>query len=209
MKRFITSSYNSFPSICKNVGVIVIQEWWGIDEHIKSLTIKFADQNYPAMAPDLYHGKIANEPDEAQKLRMEMKMEDALLEIKGCLNLLHEKCEKVVLIGFCMGGLLALKAGEVFPVDGILAFYPGGYDPHEDDINAYTSPVRIFVGDKDPGYDESKFKNVEASFKQKNKDFQLHVYKDADHAFMNDTRARYNKEVADNAWDEVWEFLKL
>ena len=93
-------------------GVIVIQEWWGLNEHIKDVTRRFAQAGYAALAPDLYHGQVATEPDEARKLVMELDMPAAVQEIGSAADYLlsqdYVSGEQVGVLGFCMGGTFVL-----------------------------------------------------------------------------------------------------
>ena len=168
MNKINLSSYITIPSNSKSVGIIVIQEWWGVDDHIKNLTIKFAENGFTAIAPDLYHGQITNEPDEAQKLAMNININNALSEIKESIQLLKKICSKVVVVGFCMGGLVALKVAENINLDGVFAFYPSRYDPTVADVKKNASDVYIFYGDKDHGYDKNKYEKIEKKFKDNN-----------------------------------------
>lgn len=201
------SSYISIPKDKSKTGIIVIQEWWGLDSHIRNLTLKFANNGYMALAPDLYHNKVVDEPDEAKKLAMSLNFEKAVIEIQESIKFLKLHCEKIIISGFCMGGFLALKTAEQTEVDGVLAFYPGNYDPTIIDISKYQSPVRIFYGDLDHGFDKQKYMNIELMFKNDNKDYRFHLFSGADHAFLNDERHGYNKEVANEAWKIAFNFI--
>ena len=95
-------------------GVIVIQEWWGLDDHIKSIADRFAREGFVALAPDLYHGEFATEPDEARKLAMNMNREQAIKDLPArsryLQSLIDVSPKKVGCIGFCMGGSMTLDA---------------------------------------------------------------------------------------------------
>ena len=111
-------------------GVVVIQEVWGVDEHIKDVTRRFANEGFVAVAPDLYRGKIAIDIEEARKIRMEMQFDQAMLDLQGALDFLKGRDDvtpkKLGVIGFCMGGSLtqqiALRSADV----GAAAAYYGG-----------------------------------------------------------------------------------
>jgi dipeptidyl aminopeptidase/acylaminoacyl peptidase len=93
--------------------VVVIQEWWGLNDHIKDLAHRFANEGFVALAPDLYHGAVATEPDEARKLVMELSMPEAVKEIQQAITFLlaqdYVRGDKVGIVGFCMGGGLVLQ----------------------------------------------------------------------------------------------------
>lgn len=201
------STYLSFPHDLKKIGIIVLQEWWGIDQHIKTTTFKLAQEGYLAAAPDLYHGEVTQEPDEAHKLMMEKDFAEALEEVKGTLELIKKHCDKVVVMGFCMGGFLALKMAENIKVDGVFAFYPGGYQPTEQDIQRYTTDVNIFYGTKDHGYEQEKFAEIKKVYTKYKKKLDLHIFEDKEHAFMNNYRESYDEKASEEAWKIVFEKL--
>ncbi len=124
--------YLATPAAGKGPGVIVIQEWWGLVGHIKSVCDRFAAAGYSALAPDLYHGQTATEPDAAGKLFMALNIERAEKDLAGAAKHLatHSSTARLGAVGFCMGGQLALfaeveaaikKAGK--PVE--IHIYPG------------------------------------------------------------------------------------
>ncbi|MGH9966749.1 MAG: dienelactone hydrolase family protein, partial [Pyrinomonadaceae bacterium] len=128
-----TSGYLAIPEKGKGPGVIVIQEWWGLVDHIKDVSDRFAAEGYVALAPDLYHGKTTKSPDEAGKLMMALQIDRAEKDIRGAVQyLLNHKAttgNKVGIIGFCMGGALALYAASKNEKIGACAvFY--GIDPN-------------------------------------------------------------------------------
>src|SRR5689334_393825 len=88
-------------------GIIVIQEWWGLNDHIKDVSRRFADVGFVALAPDLYHGKVVKEPNDAQKAAMELDRERAAKEMAGAATYLKAQSyvmpKKIGIVGFCMG----------------------------------------------------------------------------------------------------------
>src|SRR5882724_11707172 len=104
------TGYLQFPENGKGRGVVVIQEWWGLVDHIKDICDRFAAAGYAALAPDLYDGKTAKSPDEAGKLMMALRIDEAERELRGAIQFLldHEAAvgDKVGIVGFCMGGAL-------------------------------------------------------------------------------------------------------
>ena len=102
------------PAAGRGPGGVVIQEWWGLVGHITAVADRFADAGFLALAPDLYHGKVAREPDEAGKLLMGMAMDQAARDIAGAARALAARAEvtgRIGTVGFCMGGSLALWSG--------------------------------------------------------------------------------------------------
>jgi carboxymethylenebutenolidase len=181
--------------------VIVIQEWWGLNEHIKDVTRRFAAEGYVALAPDLYHGQVTTEPDEARKLAMELGMGDAVAEIQAAmayLRTLDTTTEQVGLTGFCMGGGLVLQTAVADnTVGAAIPFY--GTPVSEQEAAAIGAPVLSFLGTADrisaPAY-EQMHDALEANGVPNH--FQL--YEGAQHAFFNDTRASYDPEASADAW---------
>src|ERR1700754_3596233 len=102
------SGHLSVPESASGPGVIVIQEWWGLVDHIKDVCERFADEGFIALAPDLFHGKTTKSPDEAGKLMMALRIDEAEKDISGAIEYLldHEAItgDNVGIVGFCMGG---------------------------------------------------------------------------------------------------------
>src|SRR5688572_28383636 len=110
--------YLALPESGSGPGVIVIQEWWGLVDHIKDIAERFAAEGFVALAPDLYHGEATTEPDEAQKLMMAIDMQWAAKELSGAVDYLHGRSDvrgKIGVTGFCMGGGLALTLASIRP----------------------------------------------------------------------------------------------
>src|SRR5215208_6521061 len=124
-----TGGYLSIPEKGNGPGVVVIQEWWGLVDHIKDVAERFAAEGFVALAPDLYHGEATNEPDEAGKLMMTLDIERAAKDLRGAARYLLAEGgatgARVGVVGFCMGGQLALYAGTVAPdqVGAVVDFY--------------------------------------------------------------------------------------
>src|SRR5688572_10552211 len=135
-------------------GVVVIQEWWGLVDHIRNVCDRLAGEGFVALAPDLYHGETTAEPDEAGKLMMELDIERAAKDMSGAVDYLlgHEAVEgdKVGAIGFCMGGalvlVLAARNGE--KVGAVAPFY-GVFKGETPDLSGIECPVLGHFGDED------------------------------------------------------------
>ena len=121
--------YLSVPHSGSGPGLIVIQEWWGLVDHIKTLADRFAAEGFVALAPDLYHGERTTSPDQAGKLLMALNIAEAGKDMRGAAEYLRAsgavKPKKVGILGFCMGGQLALFAGQEYPdvIDAVVDFY--------------------------------------------------------------------------------------
>ncbi|MBX3228282.1 MAG: dienelactone hydrolase family protein [Labilithrix sp.] len=196
----------------KAPALVVLQEWWGLDDHIESLVDRFAKEGFLVVAPDLYHGKTTKDGAEAAKLMGALDTLKAVDEIAGAVAFLkdHPRSNgKVGVTGFCLGGALTLaSACHVPAIAAAVPFY--GIPPAEKvDYAKVTAPISMHVAKKDEwvtvGRAEEVKQKVEALAKTP---FELHVY-DADHAFMNDTRpAVYAAAEAKIAWDRAVAFLQ-
>src|SRR5262249_3404206 len=122
-----TRGYLAIPVQGKGPGVLVLQEWWGLVGHIKNVCDRFAAEGVSALAPDLYHGKTANEPDEAGKLFMALNIGEAEKDLRGASAFVaqHSSTAKIAAVGFCMGGQLALFAATLDPTVGACVNFYG------------------------------------------------------------------------------------
>ena len=190
-------------------GVIVIQEWWGLVPHITDIADRFAAEGFVALAPDMYHGEMTDEPDMAGKLLMSMNLATAGKDLSGAVDLLQERTgrTKVGVTGFCMGGGLALMAACLRP-DAIAAAAPfyGGMRP--DTVIEWDNLAAVVEGhyaatDRGTAAPEA-VKELEATLRAKGKNATFHVYPGTQHAFFNDTRPEvYDAAVAKTAWDRT------
>lgn len=185
-------------------GLVVLQEWWGLDDHIRDVTRRFADVGYIALAPDLYHGVVTTEPDDARKQLMALDMPNALREIAGAVAYLKNHArvspKRIGVVGFCMGGALTLHAAaNIADVGAGVAFY-GGRPPEASEFAGRDDvAVLNLVGDKDVNVLE-KIRELEAGLAAHKLTHELVVYPDAEHAFFNDTRDAYKADAAADAW---------
>ena len=181
--------------------VIVIQEWWGLNEHIKDVTRRFADAGYVALAPDLYHGQVTTEPDEARKLAMELGMGDAVAEIQAAMAYLRAQdstTEQIGIVGFCMGGGLVLEtAAADDTVGAAIPFY--GQPLSANEALKITAPVQSFLGSRD-GISAHNYEQMHQALEANGIPNHFQLYEGAQHAFFNDTRASYDPGAADDAW---------
>ena len=213
----ILKGYLAEPSDKTNApGIVVIQEWWGLDDEIKSVADRFAKAGYRALVPDLYRGKLALEANEAEHLMGDLNFGDAAgQDIRGALQYLKATGSgKVAVTGFCMGGALTvLAACNVPELDASIVWY--GNPPLEYvNAQAITKPMLGHWALHDEFFSIAGVDQLEEKLKQAGVNYEFHRY-DTKHAFANpksDTRGleplKYNADAAKLAWDRTIQFLK-
>jgi carboxymethylenebutenolidase len=192
-------------------GLIVIHEWWGLNDHIKDVAGRFADEGYVVLAPDLYDGKVAKDADEAGKLMQGLDQGRALETLNGAVDYLKSRegvnPEAIAVTGFCMGGTFAL----LLPcynksVKASAPFY--GDIPSEEVLRNLSAPVLFIGAENDPWITQDKMNRLRDALAKLNKEGEVKVYSGVGHAFFNDTRPEaYNKEAARDAWASVNKFF--
>jgi carboxymethylenebutenolidase len=198
-----TAGYLATPAAGKGPGVLVIQEWWGLVQHIKNVADRFAAEGFTALAPDLYHGKTASEPDGAGKLFMALNIGQAEKDLRGAITYLlgQSSTQKVGVVGFCMGGQLALFAATLNPAIGACVNFYGVHPNVKPDYTKLSAPVLGLFAEKDQFVTPQVAKDVDAAIKTAGKPSEIHIYPNVDHAFFNDERPDvYHKASADDAW---------
>lgn len=189
-------------------GVIVLQEWWGLNDHIKAVADRFAAAGYVALAPDLYGGVVTTEPDEARKEAMALGMRDAVAEIQAAAAYLRARpsiARGVGIVGFCMGGGLVYQtladadAPATTPDAGV-AFYGSPVAPSA--ASRITAPLMTHLGSAD-GIPAERVTALHTVLDEAGVPNAFHLYDGAQHAFFNDTRASYDVTAAATAWDRT------
>lgn len=205
--------YLSLPAQTPAPAVIVLQEFWGLEPHIKDVADRAATLGYVALAPDLYHGVVVDEPDEARKLAMELDHARAVAEIESAGRYLLSREDVtgtgVGTVGFCMGGGLVLKvAAQTDVTTAAVVFYGRNPDPIEQ-VARIDCPLLGIYGEEDQGIPPSEVERLREALQAAGKtDFDLHIYPGAGHAFFNDQRASYREKAAQDAWDTTLVFLR-
>lgn len=190
-------------------GVIVIQEWWGLVPHIKTVADRFAAEGFTALAPDLYRGEAASEPDEAGKLMMGLKLDRAGKDLSGAVDFLQARTarKKVGVVGYCMGGGLTLTLACQRP-DAVAAAAPFyGVIPWPEaqpDWSAISGVVEGHYAENDAFATPEAARALEADLKSRGKNATFHVYPGTHHAFFNDDRPDvYDANASTTAWTRV------
>lgn len=204
--------YLATPAAGTGPGVIILQEWWGLVPHIKSVADRFAEAGYVALAPDLYHGETTTSPDEAGRLLMALNIEQTAESLKSAIAFLinHERVssKRVGVVGFCMGGQLALLAGTVSNQIGAVVDFYGIHPNVSPNFANLQAPVLGIFGDQDSFVPPDAVLALEKAIRDAGGQIETHTYANADHAFFNDTRPEvYNPSAAADAWERTLAFL--
>ena len=196
------------------LGIVVIQEWWGLNDHIKSVTERFAREGFVALAPDLYHGQVAAEPDEARKLAMELEYPQAIKDIQGAINYLRDQPDvqpkNIGVIGFCMGGrLTGLMAINGQHVGAAVPFYGIRDALTDEDVQKITVPLLCVYGEEDAGIPLDVVRANDTKLRAAGKIVETVIYPGAPHAFFNDERpTAYRHDAAVDAWGRALAWLR-
>lgn len=208
------SGYHSAISQDSKTGVVLIQEWWGLNKSIMETSDTIAKQGFSVLCPDIYRGKLAKDTETAGHLLTGLDWQDAVQVIGGAANyLLSRGCNKIGVTGFCMGGALTIASvcfwGKLF--SAAAAFY-GIPDMSVWDSKKITCPVALHFGELDQlkGFsDPDSARELEKRMKEDGVNVSLKIWEKAGHAFMNPDSPNYNKEVQEEALKEVSGFFKV
>jgi carboxymethylenebutenolidase len=208
------TGYQAAPAGEHGPGVIVLQEWWGVDEHIRSLCDRLAAEGFYALAPDLYKGETTTQPSEAQQKMMALSMGEVEQEMCGAADYLAARPgfegPGVGAVGFCLGGGLAVWAAATCPnIAAAVTFYY--VMPHgKPDFSAIRGPVLGHFGTADDFIPTEDANKLEAELEAAGVDTTFHYYEGAGHAFVNDTNrlGTHDPELAQLAWGRTVDFLR-
>ena len=191
----------------KAPGVVVIQEWWGLNDQIKGVAERLATLGYRALVPDLYKGKLALDMAEAKHLMTNLNFGDAATQdVRGAAQYLKQSSVKVGVVGFCMGGALTvLAAMYVKEANACSSWY--GFPPEQaGDPKAITTQLQLHFAEKDASFTPDAARVLEAKLKEGKVPFESYWY-DAGHAFGNEKGQNYNAACANLAWERTTEFF--
>ena len=190
--------------------LIVIHEWWGLNEDIHLMTDQLAALGYSALAVDLYDGKSANGVREAFQLSTNLSKneEGALANLRQAYDYLEKEvnAEKIGIIGWCLGGKWSLRGALMLPqeIDATVIYY-GSLVNDKQKLAALEMPIIGFVGTKDGLLQE--FKEFDKNLKELEKDSVIHIYDGAKHAFANASGVAYEESAAEDSWKKTVDFL--
>ncbi|HEX4579265.1 MAG TPA: alpha/beta fold hydrolase [Candidatus Dormibacteraeota bacterium] len=208
----LDSGYLALPASGRGPGVMVIQEWWGLVDHIKRVCDRLAAEGFTALAPDLFHGRSTTEPDEARKEAMNLDIAAAAQDLSAAVRHLLGSARatgyRVGVVGFCMGGGLALYiASRDSGIAACVTYY--GVPPVRDlDFSTMRSPVLGHWAERDHSYDRQAIEGLEERLRAAGVAVESFWY-DAGHAFFNDDRPEvFAPEAAQLSWERTVAFLR-
>ena len=191
-------------------GVVLIQEWWGLNRQIKKTAERFAQIGYRALVPDLFRGKVAKDAEEASHLMNGLNFLDAAQQdVQGAVTYLKARSKKCGVAGFCMGGALTLVSGGYVPgLDAGVVFY--GIPPKQAvDLSTLSLPLQLHFAENDDWCTPERVNELEEELKRSKSSFELYRYEGAQHAFMNEARPEvFEPKSARLAWDRTQAFFK-
>jgi carboxymethylenebutenolidase len=192
-------------------GVIVIHEWWGLNDNIRSMAEQLAGEGYRALAVDLYGGASASTPEEAQNLMRASiaKREELTENVKQAYAYLSDRGQKVGTIGWCFGGGWSLATALALPedIDATVIYY-GRLVTDSGELQKLRMPIMGFFGAEDQGIPVESVKAFESALKELGKNASIDIYEGADHAFANPSGQNYQPEPAKDAWQKTLAFFE-
>ena len=206
--------YFVFPSdmVDPLAAIIVIHEWWGLNDNIRAMADRLAAEGYIVLAIDLYGGKVANSVDEARALMMSVSEDTELASenIRQAYNFVSSAAgaPRIGSLGWCFGGGWSLNAAMLFPdkLDAAVIYY-GKVTSDEDLLRPVNAPILGLFGADDRGISVDSVRQFEAALEHLRKQHEIHIFPGVGHAFANPTGKNYNAEVAELAWEKTLEFL--
>lgn len=191
--------------------LIVIHEWWGLNDNVRAMADRLAGEGYMVLAVDLYNGKTASSPGEARVMMLEV-VENAELareNIRGAYEfLVTAGAPRVGSLGWCFGGGWSLNTAQLFPDDlDASVIYYGQVTDDEEKLRPINAPILGLFGAEDTGIPVASVEAFEAALQRLRKDHEIHIYPGAGHAFANPTGTNYDAAAATDAWEKTTEFL--
>lgn len=191
--------------------VIMLHEWWGLEEHFRDLGRRLAQEGFVTLVPDLYHGKLTSGRQEAAHLKASLDIERAVQEILDGIPYLRSLpfvSGKIGIMGFCMGGGLALLgACRSAELSAAVIYFPSIY-PDPSELENVACPVLLHYGTADSVTPMSEIERIQKTLEQRQKPYELYLYEEAGHAFMNTHGGNYHQEAAEVSWPRTVEFFR-
>ncbi|WP_416673503.1 dienelactone hydrolase family protein [Egbenema bharatensis] len=194
-------------------GLIVIHEWWGVNDNIEMMTDRLAGEGYTALAVDLFEGQVADTPEQAREqvqaaLQTPERLEENLRQAFQYLQT-EQESPSIASIGWCFGGTWSLNTALLFPedLDAVVIYYGGQITTDAETLSPLQMPILGIFGELDDNPSPETVREFEATLNELGKSAEILIYEDADHAFANPSGTRYNAVAAEDAWNRTIAFL--
>ena len=197
------------PAAARAPALILIHEWWGLNDEMREVAVRMADAGYLALSVDLFEGQVAAEPARARELMTGVNAAKATETVVGWVNWLRRDggCNgRIGALGFCMGGAWALNTAIAAPLDAAVIFY-GNCKKTAAELATLRGPVQGHFGRLDQGITVEMAEGFREALKAAGKSGEIHIY-EANHAFARIGGPNFHQESADLAWKRSLEFLK-
>src|ERR1051325_5656409 len=207
--RGATTAHVARPDTDSAAAVILIQEWWGINDHIRDIAGRYASEGFLCIAPDLYRGKLAKSAEEAGRMMKELAIDDGMETIAAAIAAAKTNfnLSKLAITGYCMGGTFAFRAACELPELAAAAPFYGDI-PEDNVLKDLTVPTLFIAGERDAWINPQKVNSLKEAARKYDLPVEVVSY-DADHAFFNDTRPEvYDAEAAADAWRRVLDLFR-
>lgn len=208
-----TRAFVAWPAGDNTVpAVIVVREWWGLNGQIRRLARQLARQGYVAIVPDLYHGKVAGDPEYAHELMRGLDEQAAVGDLEAAAAWLAQqpRCRdtKVGVVGFCMGGGIAEQMAIRRPSLAAAVMFYGRPVMDPESLARLKVPLMGHFGAEDRGISVDRVEKFEAALKAAGRDAQIFIYPGAGHAFMNETQDSFHPDASRQAWARTLAFFQ-
>lgn len=206
------TGYLARPPVSPRAGIVVIHEWWGLNDNIREMSNRLAAEGYLALAVDLYEGEVAAEPGAARALMSALMADEERIEahLAAAFEWLRAEggVERVGSLGWCLGGALSLRMAMMFPEElaATVIFY-GRVATEPGELAPLMMPILGIFGSEDQGIPVETVLEFEAHLETLGKTAEIRIYEGADHAFANPSGTRYEPEAAEDAWRRTLDFL--
>lgn len=191
--------------------VILIHEWWGLNDNVRAMANRLAGEGYMVLAVDLYNGEVAESREAARQLMLEVVEDREVAEdnIRSAYGFLQTAgAPRIGSVGWCFGGGWSLNTAQLFPdaLDASVIYY-GQVTDDEDKLRPVSAPILGLFGAADTGISVESVEGFRGALERLGKDHEIHIYPGVGHAFANPTGQNYNAEAAEDAWRKTLEFL--